>query len=132
MKSGIYTGLNVGDSGYAQAKYLYTPKLSPQSPADNKYNKAHIKTRNVLERVNSVLKSIFQCLCRKLCTKLNTSTLIIMCCAILHNIALNHNLRLQLDEGEGEIILPRIDMPVAEDQRPGNLIKTIFIERHFT
>lgn len=40
-------------------------------------------------------------------------------------------MRLQLDEGDEEIILPRINTPVAEDQRPGNLIKTIFIERHF-
>lgn len=60
------------------------------------------------------------------------STLIIMCCAILHNIALNYNLHLQLDAREEEIILPRINTPVTENQRPGNLINTIFIERHFT
>lgn len=132
MESGVYTGHLIGDSGYAQTKYLYTPKLMPISAADNKYNKAHIKTRNVIEQVNGVLKSRFRCLCRKLCTKLNTSTLIIICCAILHNIALNYNLHLQLDEREEEIILPRINIPVAENQRPGNLIKTIFIERHFT
>jgi len=41
-------------------------------------------------------------------------------------------LHLQLDEREEEIILPQINIPVAENQRPGNLIKTIFIERHFT
>lgn len=67
----------------------------PISPADNKYNKAHIKTRYVIERVNGVLKSRFRCLCRILCTKLNTSTLIIICCAILHNIALNYNFKFE-------------------------------------
>lgn len=72
--------------------------------------------RNVIERVNGVLKSRFRCLCRKLCTKLNTSTLIIMSCSILHYVAVNYNLHLHLDEREGEIILPRIDVPVTVNQ----------------
>lgn len=48
IESGVYTGHLIGNSGYVQTKYLYTPKLSPQNPADNKYNKAHIKTRNII------------------------------------------------------------------------------------
>jgi len=61
----------IGDSGYPQSKFLYTPKLNPSTAAENKYNKSHIKTKNVIERVNGVLKSRFRCLCRKLRTKLH-------------------------------------------------------------
>lgn len=132
MESGVFPNCHlIADSGYAQTKYLYTPKLSAQSLAENKYNKAHISTRNIIERTNGVLKSRFRCLCRKLRTKLKTSTLIIICCAMLHNIALRHNLNLNLDVGEEEIILPRADMHVMQEQRPGNIIKAMFIERYF-
>ncbi|KAL4104418.1 hypothetical protein QTP88_019719 [Uroleucon formosanum] len=47
----------IGDSGYPRSKCLYTPKLNPSIAVENKYNKSHIKTRNVIERVNEVLKS---------------------------------------------------------------------------
>lgn len=56
--------------------------------------------------MNGVLKSRFRCLCRKLRTKLQTSTLIIISCAILHNAALTYNLDLQIENEKETVRLP--------------------------
>ncbi|XP_015376291.1 PREDICTED: putative nuclease HARBI1 [Diuraphis noxia] len=54
IESNALAGHLIGDSGYPQSKFLYTPKLNPSTAAENKYNKSHIKTRNVIERVKGV------------------------------------------------------------------------------
>lgn len=92
------SGICLVDIGYVQTRYVYTPHLNPQSVQERNYNTAHIKTRNVIERVNGVLKSRFRCLTRKLGTKLNTSTNIIIACVILHNISITYKLNLDIDD----------------------------------
>eukprot|EP00102_Acyrthosiphon_pisum_P019459 XP_016656669.1 PREDICTED: putative nuclease HARBI1 [Acyrthosiphon pisum] len=132
IESNALAGHLIGDSGYPQSKFLYTPKLNPSTAAENKYNKSHIKNRNVIERVNGVLKSRLRCLCRKLRTKLQTSTLIIGTFAILHNVALSYNLDLQIENEEENVRLPRNYVLAIPDNRLGNIIKAEFIERYFT
>lgn len=79
------------------------------------------------------LKVCFAVLCRQLGYKLHTSTLIIISCAILHNVVLGNKLVLQLKDGY-EIVLLSINysLLVAVNNRLGNVIKTAFIKRHFT
>ena len=50
----------LGDSGYAQKRYLMTPIVNPQTPAEENYNQHHAKTRVVVERAFGVLKSRFR------------------------------------------------------------------------
>lgn len=40
----------IGDSAYPCTSYLLTPLLNPTSPPEHRYNEAHIKTRNTIER----------------------------------------------------------------------------------
>lgn len=40
----------IGDSAYPCTSYLLTPLLNPTSHDEHRYNEAHIKTRNVIER----------------------------------------------------------------------------------
>jgi len=40
-----------------QALLIITPLLNPLTNAEKNYNKAHIKTRNIVERVFDVWKS---------------------------------------------------------------------------
>ncbi|CAN7995542.1 unnamed protein product [Ixodes hexagonus] len=57
-KDGVVPGLLLGDMGYACLPFLMTPLADPgaaRSPGD-KYNKAHIKTRNSIERAFGVWK----------------------------------------------------------------------------
>lgn len=63
-------GICLADVGYAQTRYVYTSHLNPQIVQEKRYNADHIKTRNVINRVNEVLKSRLRCLLRKLSAKL--------------------------------------------------------------
>ncbi|KAG7313195.1 hypothetical protein JYU34_000291 [Plutella xylostella] len=75
-----------------------------------RYNRTQISTRNVIERVNGVLKRRFACLNRKLQNSLENSCHIIVACAVLHNICVKTN---------EPLIEPELDLeavPVAEVQ----------------
>jgi len=114
----------LSDGGYLQLGYLFTP----QNRAEERYNKAHITTRNTVERLNGR----FICLSRKLATKLNTTLLIIPACAVLHNIAIfRHENLPHTDE-----VLNHNQMFHQEYNRPpdlyGNIFRSEFINMHFS
>ncbi|XP_011883917.1 PREDICTED: putative nuclease HARBI1, partial [Vollenhovia emeryi] len=72
-------------------KYLLTPLLHPTTAAENLYNNAHIRTRNIVERVFGVWKRRFPVLSLGMRVKMETVQDIIVATAVLHNIARNHN-----------------------------------------
>lgn len=60
-----------------------------QSDVHNLYNESQIRTRNVIERTFGVIKRRFPVLSLGMRVKLGTAKLIIVACAILHNIAVD-------------------------------------------
>jgi len=62
-----------GDSGYTLKPYLMTPLLNPRTAEENRYNEAHIRTRNTVERTFGVWKSRFPALAYGLRCKLDTT-----------------------------------------------------------
>lgn len=90
LKEGRYRGFLLGDNGYACRPYLLTPFLTPLTEKETRYNAAHIKTRNVIERAFGVLKRRFAILSIPGRTKLANTENIIVACAVLHNIAINN------------------------------------------
>jgi len=64
FEAGRYPGRLLGDSGYPLRKWLMTPYLNPASVSEQRYNSAHTKTRNVVERCIGVLKNRWACLHR--------------------------------------------------------------------
>ncbi|XP_063232410.1 putative nuclease HARBI1 isoform X1 [Bacillus rossius redtenbacheri] len=83
------SGILLGDSGYENRVYLLTPLLHPETPAENRYNEAHIRTRNVVERQYGVLKRRFPILSLGMRLSLPVAQAVVVAVAILHNIALD-------------------------------------------
>ena len=63
--------------------------MRPTSPSEVAYNRAHVATRNTVERQFGLWKRRFPCLHLELRTKLENTATIIIACAVLHNIAID-------------------------------------------
>ncbi|XP_069705672.1 putative nuclease HARBI1 [Periplaneta americana] len=117
---GEFTGCLLGDAGYSCQRILLTPLLNPVTPADHRYNRAHKRTRCVVERMFGVWKKRFPCLSVGLRNKLENAPNIIVACAVLHNLSLEINDN--LPEDDPDMILPYEPVPVAPPvQQPGGL-----------
>ncbi|CAN7951495.1 unnamed protein product, partial [Ixodes pacificus] len=81
-------GVLLGDMGYACFTFLMTPLADP-GPANTPRGrqKAHIKTRNSVERAFGIWKRRFPCLDMRLQHKPRRAVQIITACAALHNLA---------------------------------------------
>lgn len=75
----------LGDSGYPLKSYFLTPVHNPRTRAEQLYNEAHIRTRNVVERTIGLWKRRFPALCYGIRCKIQTT--LIVATAVLHNIA---------------------------------------------
>ena len=64
FEAGTYPGRLLGDSGYPLRPWLMTPYLNPANNHEERYNSAHIKNRNAVERCIGVLKKRWACLHR--------------------------------------------------------------------
>lgn len=126
-------GILLGDSGYAQTRYLFTPLINPHGPAEERYNNCHTATRSTVERLFGIWKRRFSCLRRQLANRIATTTYIISACAVLHNIAVKCREQLPPEEEIGSEIDPEpLVQPNAADHRRGAIIRRAFIAQHFT
>ncbi|XP_049824700.1 putative nuclease HARBI1 [Aethina tumida] len=112
-------GYLLGDGGYPCLPYLLTPFRQPRTPREIRYSRAHIRTRNTVERLFGVLKRKFSCLSKKLGNKIETSCSIIVACAILYNIAIIHQRDVidDLDDMNVDIHNDDIDVPMPVPKR---------------
>lgn len=56
MEAGRVHGIILGDSGYAQSSWLFTPVRIPRDNAEKRYNVAHRRTRCWIEHAFGILK----------------------------------------------------------------------------
>ena len=80
-----FSGYLLGDAGYSCSDYLLTPVRNPITSSERRYNRSHIRTRNLVERMFGVWKSRFQCLRNTLRFRPRKSCNVIIACAVLHN-----------------------------------------------
>lgn len=92
FQDGTIDGILVGDGGYAASSFLLTPLLNPNGPREERYNAAHIRTRNCIERLFGQWKSKYRCLFNCLNTNLDTAKTTVIAAAVLYNIYLDHKL----------------------------------------
>ncbi|KAK0145652.1 putative nuclease HARBI1 [Merluccius polli] len=57
LSQGTFSGVLMGDKGYACESFLLTPLADPQTPAQHAYNHAHNRTRARIEMTFGLLKS---------------------------------------------------------------------------
>ncbi|KAJ3654524.1 hypothetical protein Zmor_013707 [Zophobas morio] len=101
FENGDDTSWLIGDSGYGQEPWLFTPipVVAPGSPQE-RYNQLLRSTRNPIERTNGILKGRFRCLIKHRVLHFHPvqAAYIIYAASTLHNIALWANLALEEDE----------------------------------
>lgn len=124
-------GIILGDSGYPCLPYLMTPLLRPETRGEVRYNTAHKRTRNCIERMFGRMKRRFPSLHFPLRLKLETSFAVIVAIAVLHNIALLHN-EPEFDEDiEDEDDEDDAEDPPFHANAAGNAVRRNIIHTYF-
>lgn len=88
--NGEREGIILADSAYPLTPYMMIPYPHPPNSAiRGRFNKALCSARGTIERSIGVCKRRFPCLHFGLRTALDTSKVIIVACAVLHNLAID-------------------------------------------
>ncbi|XP_023237422.1 putative nuclease HARBI1 [Centruroides sculpturatus] len=130
-----YTFLTIrhitSDSGYPCLPYLITPFLYPQNHAKRRYNKAHSRARNIVERLFGVWESRFPCIGSCLRTKLDNTLNIIIPTAILHNWAIEFKEKGFLIEHLNEEVEEETS-EMNEQSGSGSALRRSIVLQHFS
>lgn len=127
FERGEFHGRLLGDSGYACTAYLFTPLLNPSNDKEEAYNKAHIRTRNTVERCFGLWKQRFRCLLRGMFMKLSTAKTTIVALAVLHNIAIDMNEDIDIVRYVRHRRRPQTESSTVR----GAIMRQRFINQHF-
>ncbi|KAM3874193.1 putative nuclease HARBI1 [Diretmus argenteus] len=125
---GQHSGLLLGDSGYGQSKFLFTPYLNPITAPQKRYNRAHIRTRGMVERMFGIWKNRFQCLRNTLRFNPRRCSIVIIATAVLHNYLRRQHCPDPPGEEEDEADVP---MVVAVNDQRGLAHRNAFTLQHF-
>lgn len=91
---GRLEGIILGDSGYPNRNWLFTPFRNPITPWERQFNNRHSKTRVLIENAFGRLKRRFSILHSEVRLKPEKVVKVIATCIILHNIAIDMNLHM--------------------------------------
>ncbi|XP_023695555.1 putative nuclease HARBI1 [Paramormyrops kingsleyae] len=90
-----HEGWLLGDRLYPLKKWLMTPLQYPETPADYRYNLAHVATHEIVDRTFRAIQTRFRCLDGSkgyLQYSPEKCARIILACCVLHNVSLQSGL----------------------------------------
>lgn len=122
----------MGDAAYACTNFVFTPVNNPQNATEERYNIAHNRARNIVERAFGIWKR-FPCLKKDLGNNLTTVSNIIITCAILHYIDLQINDEIP-ENNEIELFLEELVPCESVYIQPleSIAVRQVLIRNHFT
>ncbi len=126
-----YEGYLLGDNGYPCRSYLMTLLLTPQTPAERRYNSCHIAGRGVIERVFGVWKKRFPYKKDRLRRKLDNTLTITVAVAVLCYFGKRCGDKLHLEADEG----PHEDRENDQEHYTnpsGNAVRRTLTQNHFS
>lgn len=127
MRGDFGNSFLLGDSGYANNSYMLTPLTAPSTPAERRYQRAHISTRNAVERLFGVAKRRFPSLAFGMQIDLDRVLSVIVACFILHNMAiLSNDPYHQFEEIEDGQIPSNADLSQQNLNSRNNVINNFF------
>lgn len=125
----------IGDSGYPQSKVLMTPYNNPlPGTPEGRYNEAHIRARNIVERTIGLLKVRFRCILKERTSRYSPEyvTKIIKACAVLHNLCVRNNV--PLPHEQVQLRPNEVDAPGPNDvpnRHEGMLARQMLVNTYF-
>ena len=128
FENGDRNGILLGDAGYACRKYLLTPLRVAITPKERRYNFAHTRTRNVIERCFGVLKQRFQCLLNGMRLAPQKVGRTVVACAVLHNFLISEHDSFDFANTAEDVSFESI---LSDNISTGMQFRSEFIERHF-
>ncbi|KAK9736377.1 DDE superfamily endonuclease [Popillia japonica] len=114
---------------YPCSHYLLTPLLNPNTNAELQYYRAHVTTRNGIERTFGVMKNKFRCFFNGMNMNIETTKSAIVAIAIMHNIMIDNEFDIADDEIEEEGNAEHVY--INDNVQNGNIFKQNYIRRHF-
>lgn len=81
----------LGDSAYGPQRYMCKPLANANTRAERRYQRAQVKSRNVVERTFGVLKRKFPCLALGMRFRRNKVQDVVIACCVLYNFVLVEN-----------------------------------------
>lgn len=131
----------IGDSGYPLQPFLVVPFHNPlEGSPQQRFNYAHIRARNCVERCIGVLKMRFRCLMRERSLRYtpNFVSSLLKACAILHNSCVKERVPLLNEDIHDHPQLMDFDVaPAPPANEPGELaarglqVRNIIIDQYY-
>ena len=119
----------LGDGGYPSKSYLLTPLQNPASDAETRYNVAHARARNVIEKFFGMWKRKFSILGQdsRIRVKIETAMTLIVACAVIHNLAKSEG---EPDEGV-ELDDDSFDQTEGHGEKGATSVRSTIISQYF-
>lgn len=122
--------LIVADSGYANTMHIVTPFINPHAGPENLYNESQIRTRNPVERCYGVWKRRFPVLSLGMRLQISNIQTVIVACSVLHNIAIDCNEEMPMDDIQLPDELTELMTPTIENLQ--NNARTRLVNEYFS